>query len=184
MRQESSAVDRLYSDFSLMIEHIDDSEISLRSAAEEIFQKSLYVAIGSYFEQRITTYIVEFMSEASGGNVLVREFTRIKGVSRQYHTFFEWGGRNANRFFAMFGSDFRDHMVQHVRGNPEYADAIRAFLEVGDMRNEVAHDFGSVTLTKTVDEIYQRYRQALAFVEEIPLRFEEYERNGHVVPNP
>ena len=85
MRQESSAVDRLYSDFSLMIEHIDDSEISLRSAAEEIFQKSLYVAIGSYFEQRITTYIVEFMSEVSGGNVLVREFTRVKGVSRQYH---------------------------------------------------------------------------------------------------
>ena len=184
MRQETSTVDRLYSDFSLMIEQIDSSEISLRSAAEEIFQKSLYVAIGSYFEQRITSHIIEFVAGASGGNVLVREFTRIKGVSRQYHTFFEWGGRNANRFFAMFGSGFRDHMVQYVRGNPEYADAIRAFLEVGDMRNEVAHDFGSVTFTKTVDEIYQRYKEALAFVEEMPSRFEEYQRSGSVVPNP
>ena len=183
MRQESSTVDRLYSDFSLLIENIDISELSLRSAAEEIFQKSLYVAIGSYFEQRITAYIVEFMAEASGGNVLVTEFTRIKGVSRQYHTFFEWGGRNANRFFAMFGSDFRAHMVQYVRGNPEFADAISAFLEVGNMRNEVAHDFGSVALTKTVQEIYQSYRQALTFVDEIPLRLGEFEQNGRVVPN-
>lgn len=183
MRQESSTVDRLYSDFSLMIEHIDSSEISLRSAAEEIFQKSLYVAIGSYFEQRITAYIVEFMAEASGGNVLVREFTRIKGVSRQYHTFFDWRASNANGFFGMFDPEFRAYMGVYVKDNPEFADAIRAFLEVGNMRNEVAHDFGSVALTKTVQEIYQRYRQALAFVDEIPSRFEEFEQNGYMGSN-
>ena len=183
MRQESSTVDRLFSDFSLMIEQIDNSEISLRSAAEEIFQKSLYVAIGSYFEQRITGHIIEFMTGAAGGNVLVREFTRIKGVSRQYHTFFNWSASNANGFFGMFGSDFKDYMIRYVRGNPEFADAIKAFLEVGNVRNEVAHDFGSVTLTKTVQEIYQSYRQALTFVDEIPVRFEEFEQNGYVGPN-
>lgn len=183
MSQELSTVDRLYSDFILMIEQIDNAEISLRNAAEEIFQKSLYVAIGSYFEQRITTYIVEFMAEASGGNVLVREFTRIKGVSRQYHTFFNWRASNANGFFGMFGPEFKDYMDVYVKDNPEFADAIRAFLEIGNMRNEVAHDFGSVALTKTVQEIYQRYRQALTFVEAIPVRLGEFEQNGYAGPN-
>ena len=83
----------------------------------------------------------------------------------------------------MFGSDFKDYMNEYVKGNLEFADAIRAFLEVGNVRNEVAHDFGAVTLTKTVQEIYQRYRQALTFVEEIPVRFEEFEQNGYVGPS-
>ena len=174
--RELSAVDRLYSDFSLMLEQIDDAEVSLLNSAEEIFQKSLYVAIGSYFEQRITNYILEFMSKASGDNALVTEFVRIKGVTRQYHTFFDWDRANANGFFGMFGQEFKDYMVEYVKDNAEYGDAIRAFLEVGNVRNEVAHDFGSVNLTKTVSEIYDRYKQALVFVEQIPSRFEEFEQ--------
>ena len=174
--RESSTVDRLYSDFSLMIEQIDVTEVSLRNSAEEIFQKSLYVAIGSYFEQRITSYILEFMSKASGDNVLVIEFVRVKGITRQYHTFFSWDRRNANGFFSMFGQEFKDYMVEYVENNPEYRDAIRAFLEIGNVRNEVAHDFGSVNLTKTVNEIYDRYQQALIFIEQMPSRFEEFEQ--------
>ena len=83
----------------------------------------------------------------------------------------------------MFGGDFKDYMDVYVTDNPEFAEAIRAFLEVGNVRNEVAHDFGSVALTKTVQEIYQRYRQALTFVEAIPVRFGEFEQNGYGVPN-
>ena len=68
-------------------------------------------------------------------------------------------------------------MAEYVRNNPEYDEAIRAFLEVGDVRNQVAHDFGTVSLEKTADEIYARYKEALAFVEQILLRFEEFEKS-------
>ena len=176
VQSENSVVDRLYSDFQQLVDQIDATEISLRNSAEEIFQKSLYVAIGSHFEQRITDHILELVGRSSRDNVLVTEFARIKGVSRQYHTFFGWGDSNANRFFSMFGREFRDYMVEYVKNDDQYDESIKAFLEVGNVRNEVAHDFGSVSLDKTVEEIYARYKQALAFVEQIPLRFDEFEQ--------
>ena len=177
VQQESSAVDRLYSDFIQIISQIDASDISLRISAEEMFQKSLYIAIGSHFERRITEYILDFVGKSSRNSVLVTEFVG-KLMSRQYHNFFAWGdAKNANRFFSMFGGDFKNHMAEYVRNNPEYDEAIRAFLEVGDVRNQVAHDFGTVSLEKTADEIYARYKEALAFVEQILLRFEEFEKS-------
>ena len=174
MQQDSTPVDRLYSDFTRVLEQIDAAEISLRISAEEIFQKSLYVAIGSHFEQRITHHLLELMGRASSNNVLVTEFARIKGVAHQYHTYFEWDNPNANKFFSMFGREFRNYMTEYVRNNDEYRDAIIAFKEIGGMRNEVAHDFGTVIVEKTVEEIYSRYRKALMFVEQIPLRFEAF----------
>ena len=174
VQEESSVVDRLYSDFTQILEQVETTEISLRNSVEEIFQKSLYVAIGSHFEQQITHYILEFMGKASDNNVLVTEFVRNKAIARQYHTLFGWKGNNANAFFGLFGQDFRAYMTGYVRENPEYAEATRAFLEIGNVRNEVAHDFESVTFEKTSDEIYARYKEALIFVEQVPLRFEAF----------
>lgn len=174
IQEEAYAVDRLYSDFTRILERIEDTEISLRNSVEEIFQKSLYVAIGSHFEQQITHYILEFMGKSSNNNVLVTEFVRNKAIARQYHTLFVWKDNNANAFFGLFGQDFRAYMTGYVRENPEYAEAIRAFLEVGNVRNEVAHNFESVTFEKTADEIYSRYKEALAFVEHIPSHFEAF----------
>lgn len=177
VQQESSAVDRLYSDFTQIIFQIDASDISLRISAEEIFQKSLYVAIGSHFEQRITECVLEFIRQSSGNSILVTEFARIKGISYQYHTYFDWGKRNANKFFGLFGAEFRSYMTDYVKAHADFDNAVRAFLEIGNMRNEVAHEFGAVSLGKTVDEIYDRYNEALDFIEQIPLRFEEFERS-------
>lgn len=80
---QSSTVDRLYSDFKLIIEQIDDPEnpastISLRNSAEEIFQKSLYVAIGSYFERRIATIVLDIVGMSSSHSRLATEFVRKK----------------------------------------------------------------------------------------------------------
>ena len=174
--QESqpSVVDRLYSDFKLIIEQIDLSEISLRNSAEEIFQKSLCVAIGSYFERRIAAIVLEFVGRSSVYSVLVTEFVRNKAISRQYHTYFQWNSANANKFFSLFGAEFRAYMSEYVSENPEYGDAIKAFMQVGGIRNEVAHNFEYVSIDATADEIYELYRKALLFVDQIPLRFDEF----------
>ena len=182
IQQEPSVVDRLHSDFSQLIHQIDAAEISLRNSAEEIFQKSLYMAIGSYFEQRITGYILKFIGKLAGNSVLVIEFARNKAISRQYHTYFNWNGANVNSFFGLFGGEFRDYMKEYVNNNAEYGEAIKAFLDVGNVRNEVAHDFGAVSLTKTTDEIYALYKKALVFVEQTPLHFDEFMESRQEFP--
>ena len=174
VQESSTPIDRLYSDFTRILGHIDATEISLRNSLEEIFQKSLYVAIGSYFEQRVTHHILEFVSESSGANLLVSEFVRNKAIGRQYHTLFGWSDNNANAFFRLFGNEFRAYMTDHAKNNPDYTEAVRAFLEIGNVRNEVEHEFDSVNLNNTADDIYSRYKEALTFVEQIPLHFEAF----------
>ena len=174
VQQDSTPVDRLYSDFTRILEQISRTDLSLRTSAEEIFQKSLYVAIGSYFEQRVTHHILDLVSESSGANLLVTEFVQNKAIGRQYHTLFGWTDNNANAFFRLFGNEFRAYMTDHVRNNPDYAEAAKAFLEIGNVRNEVAHEFGNVSLNKTSDDIYSRYEKALEFVEQIPLHFKAF----------
>ena len=177
VQEVSTPVDRLYYDFTRILERIEATDLSLRTSAEEIFQKSLYVAIGSYFEQRVTRHILEFVSESSEANLLVTEFVRNKAIGRQYHTLFGWTDNNANSFFRLFGNEFRTYMADYVRNDPGYAEAAKAFLEIGNVRNEVAHEFSNVSLNKSSDDIYSRYRDALVFVEQIPLHFEAFLAN-------
>ena len=172
----ASVVGRLYKDFQSMIEQIQVSDVSLRNSAEDMFQKSLAVAIGSYFERRITDILLEFVEKSSGSNVLLSEFVRNKAISRQYHTYFQWNNANANSFFGLFGTDFRDYMTEYIRDTPEYEEAVRSFKQVGNFRNEVAHNFENVTINQTTQELYALYEKAFVFVEELPLRFEEFER--------
>ena len=171
---QPSVVDRLYSDFKLIIEQIDLSEISLRNSAEEIFQKSLYVAIGSYFERRIGTIVLELVGESAIHSRLATEFVQNKAISRQYHTYFQWNSANANSFLGLFGAEFKAYMSEYAGENPEYRDAIRAFMQVGGIRNDVAHNFEYVSIDATADEIYELYRKALLFVDQIPQRFDEF----------
>ena len=171
--QESqpSVVDRLYSDFKLIIEQIDVSEISLRNSTEDVFQKTLTVAIGTYFERRITDAVLDLVDKSSN-NTLATEFAWIKGIDKRYYSLFNWEDNNANSFYRLFGGDFRDYMKEYVKNNDEFGRAAKAFLELGNARNEVAHTFNSVG--KTAEEIYDLYRIALLFVDQIPLRFDEF----------
>ena len=176
--QPDSVVDRLYKNFQATIEQIDVSEVSLRTSVEDVFQKSLAVAIGSYFERRVTGIVLEFVEKSSGNNVLVSEFVRNKAIERQYYSYFQWGRANANKFFSLFGKDFRDHMEKYITNNPEYEGFMKDFMDIGDLRNKVAHDYEHVTINQTTQELYDLYLDASKFVEGLPSRFEEFERRG------
>lgn len=101
-------------------------------------------------------------------------FVKNKAVSRQYHTWFKWDDSNANQFFGLFGSEFKQMMTDRVKASDELRISIRAFLEVGNERNKLVHqDYASFALEKTLDEIYSLYRQALNFVEGLGLHLRE-----------
>ena len=176
-----TVVDRLYQDFQEVIAGIGSAEVSLQTTARVNFSKSLLLAAASYFEEQVKSQILDFVSGHSSGNELVMEFIQKTVIERQYHTLFDWKATNANAFFALFGSGFREYMKQHVDNDSEYRDAIRAFLEIGRERNPLVHEnYAQFPLEKTVEEIYARYRDALIFVDSIGLHLERY--SGSIQP--
>lgn len=175
-----TVVDRLHLDFAVLLRVLDEAgEVSLRSVADENFRKSLVLAAASYFERRMMEAVLTFVEDATNRNVLVAALVRNKAVSRQYHTWFEWQGNNANSFFGLFGSGFRDFMKARIRGDGDLDDAVRAFLELGRERNRLVHqDFGAVPLEKTTEEIHALYRRALLFVESVPAALRDFDSHA------
>lgn len=176
----ATVVDLLHENFADLLAVVDEArEVSLRAVADENFRKSLLLAAASYFERRMTETVLSFVEDATNGNVRVTALVRSKAVSRQYHTWFEWDTNNANKFFALFGNDFRDSMKRRIRNDGELDDSVRAFLEIGRERNRLVHqDFGAFTLEKTTEEIHALYRRAMRFVEAVPGALRAFDAGG------
>lgn len=171
---EQTPVDRFFTEASVILEALPDTEPSLRITANDNFRKSLLLAAASYFEKRICDIVLEFVRERSKGSVLLEEFVRNKAITRQYHTWFDWEKNNANRFYSLFGKSFSEMMRERVKQIGGLQDSERAFLEVGNERNKLVHqDYVTFLLNKTMDEIYQCYRKALDFVEILPAALRE-----------
>lgn len=165
----TTVVERLHSEFQTLAEVLGEAEPSLRVTADDTFRKVLLLSAASHFEQRVTDAIVQFVGAKAGGHSRVIEFVRQKGLSRQYHTLFDWERSNANRFFSLFGDEFRSAMEVRVKADPPLDEAIRAFLELGRERNRLVHgDLGQYSLEKTADEIFALYERGHAFVEQLP----------------
>ena len=173
---ERTVVDKLYDDFNELVSFLKKGdEVSFCNLAGENFTKVLLLAAASYFEDRLVKELLEFVSEVSKENKLLVELVKKKALDRQYHTFFDWKGKNANQFFGLFGDSFKDFMKNEVENDAELAEALRAFLEIGRERNRLVHqNFATFSLEKTVEEVYQSYQVALYFVESIPDKLRQF----------
>lgn len=172
----TTVVQRLHYEFFDLLKVLDKAgELSLRNTAQDNFRKALLLAAASYFEHRVTEDVIAFVEEAASGNSLVVYFIRNKAVSRQYHTWFNWDAKNANQFFGLFGQEFAAYMKRRVEEDDELAQAVRAFLDIGEARNRLVHeDFGTFTLEKTSEEIFQLYLLAEKFVQAVPLALRDF----------
>src|SRR6185295_19861448 len=106
---------------------------------DDKLKKVLVMAAASYFESEIRAVIEAFVTAAANGNVAVVSFVKTKAIERQFHTFFRWDGRNANTFFSAFGEEFAKSCIAAVKADAALAEAIAAFLEIGETRNSLAH---------------------------------------------
>lgn len=167
---EPSIVDRLHADFLALSEVLGNKvEPSLMVTADDCFRKALLLSAASLFETAILDAIQRFVAEATGGNKCVLEFVRRKGLTRQYHTLFDWDKRHAGPFFSLFGEEFKAAVDARTKTDEQFVRSVAAFLEIGRERNRVVHqNFGHVTLEKTAGEIYELYVLAAAFVAELP----------------
>ena len=169
-----SVVDRLLAEHTRVIGILDDhQEVSLRISTEATLRKVLVLSAASFFETCITDAVLDFVANVRGQSAGVVALVEHKAIRRQYYTYFQWGTKNANSFFAMFGTPFKRRMSQRVKEDAELAGGIEAFLAIGAERNKMVHeDFGSYSLDKTTEEVMDLYRRAIVFVEQIPVLLE------------
>ena len=165
----SSDVDRIHRELTELITFLAErGEVSLQTAADDSFRKVMIISAASYFEHELTGIVMEFVDGIAASDALVTALVRNKAVSRQYHTWFKWDAKNANQFFGMFGEEFKDHMGVLVKGSEDLDTAIKAFLELGDGRNRLAHEnFAAFAMEKTADEIFKLYQEAMPFIDSV-----------------
>lgn len=166
----SPIIDRLYEDNKLLLSKLlSDGEISLANTIDDIFRKTLLLAAASYFEYTICGVILDYVSERASADAAVIALTKIKAIDRQYHTYFDWNATNANSFFGHFGEKYKQYAKGRVEQDAALKESIRAFLEIGSLRNQLVHqNYATFPLEKTADEIYMLYTVALKFTEFVP----------------
>lgn len=171
-------VDSLYGNFQDLIKNLDQTtELSLKNTAGDTFRKALLLASASYFEDRITSDLIDYFNESSSNNQIAIQFLKNKAISRQYHTFFTWDKNNANTFFGLFGESFKNFMKDEVQSNASLDESIKAFLEIGNDRNRLIHgNYGNFPLEKTADEIFSLYKKAFFFVEIFPQKLRKFQK--------
>jgi hypothetical protein len=167
---EPTIIDRLHSEFATLVEVLKAaSEPSLQITADECFRKTLLLTAASLFETAVVTSIQKFVEECSAGNMRVVELVRRKALERQYHSLFSWNESHAHQFFALFGTEFKTAMADRAKNDESFSSSIAAFMELGRERNRLVHqNFGHFSLEKTADEIYDLYKKATVFVDQLP----------------
>lgn len=167
---DPSVVHALVTDHESIRKHLmDQGEISFAATLETSVPKVALLSASSWIEDQIQRIVLDLFEEAMSDAPHRVSFVKTTGVDRRYHTWFDWERRNANKFFGLFGPDFKDYCATRVREQPELAQSIAAFMELGELRNTLVHEnFASFALGKSLSEVEVLFNQALKFVEALP----------------
>lgn len=166
----ATVVDSLYRSYQDLQSYLEAvGETSHAQFLREAFRRNLVVSGASLFEQFIKDAIDTFSDHRSKGDVAVITLVQMGVTSRNYHQMFDWNLRNTNRFFGYFGStsgSLGASMKQECGQKKELQDAAKAFMELGQLRNELVHrNFALMPFEETVEESYARFQKAKTFVE-------------------
>lgn len=163
-------IDQQYENGNLLVDYLkSQQQITFFNEAENNFRKTILLSSASFFEKEISDTVIQFAKSQSGDNELIISIIKQKAVSRQYHTYFDWDkATNANKFFSLFGEDFKNKMIKKVKDNPKLDHSIKSFLEIGQERNKMVHqNFAEIVIDKTTEEIYKLYQSSLFFIETV-----------------
>ena len=143
----------------------EHNQVSFEMYINDTYRKSLLLSAASYFEAQISNAVHAFSVNASKGNKSLVAFVDNKAINRQYHTFFDWKGNNANQFLGLFGEDFKKNAKDQIK-EKELENAEREFITLGKERNCLVHqNYIEAQVNSTFEEIYNRYETACDFVE-------------------
>lgn len=162
----SAKIKLLCEEYSELIEFCRaNSQISFEMYINDTYKKSLLLSAASFFEATIIQAIHDFADAKSRSNSEVVAFVDNKAVKRQYHTFFNWEGQNANQFFGLFGEAFKQKARQEIEAR-SLVEAEKAFMAVGRERNRLVHqNYIEAQINDTFEDIKNKYEKACEFVE-------------------
>jgi hypothetical protein len=163
-------IDQQYENGNSLVDYLkNQQQITFFNEAENSFRKTILLSSASFFEKEISDTVIEFARSHTDNNELVIAIIKQKAVSRQYHTYFDWDkATNANKFFSLFGEDFKNKMIKKVKDDPNLETSIKSFLEIGQERNKMVHqNFAEVVIDKTAEEIYKLYKSSIYFIETV-----------------
>lgn len=143
----------------------DKGEVTFQTDVDNYFRKNFLLTIASYFEDEITKLLIEFTKNKSSNSDELTSFVKNKAIARQYHTYFRWDSRNANYFLGLFGEVFKAQCTKDIDKNEELSNAISAFIEIGETRNNLVHNnFATFPIEKTTEELFNLYKSAINFI--------------------
>lgn len=187
----NNRIDELWNDHRELVSHLQsDNQLRLISRVQESFTKTLLIAVASHFEVQLTRTIYELYLEMTQGAEVLAQFVRKQAIGRRFAQLFDWGDetrstRNANHFYRLFGADFAVYMGRRVQDDQYLDDSVKAFLEIGNLRNRMVHgNYAEFQLEKTVDEVYELYQTATNFVYTFPIAMREFVNIGETQDNP
>ncbi|MCK9402877.1 MAG: HEPN domain-containing protein [Chitinophagaceae bacterium] len=178
-------VEQIKFEYDALVEYLTTKQPSLLNDLNKNFRKVLLLSAGSYFENQITTILINFVREKSNNDSRIISFLEKQAISQKYHTLFSWGerdkpespGKNANTFFKLFGDNFKvqidiDIKSQNTDTPAQTADkknlneSIEAFIEIGHLRNILVHsNFAAYNYDqKTTEEIFSLFKKAEPFL--------------------
>jgi hypothetical protein len=165
-------VEDFYFSYTDLIKQIPSSNLSLQNWAHENFRRVLVLTMANYLENEITNILKAFCQAKSTGDMLY-SFVKNKAMTRQYHTYFEWEGRNGNTFFSLFGDDFKKRAMEEVKSTPALDEGIKAFLEIGKTRNRLIHEslYAVDIGNKTAKEFFELFNKSLIFISYLRTKF-------------
>lgn len=163
-------IDQQYESGNSLVDYLKSQhQLTFFNEAENNFRKTILLSSASFFEKEISETVIEFAKSHTDNNELVISIIKQKAVSRQYHTYFDWDkATNANKFFSLFGEDFKNKMIKKVKDDPKLDNSIKSFLEIGQERNKMVHqNFAEIVIDKTAEEIYKLYQDSIYFIETV-----------------
>lgn len=171
MVRDGDIVEKRYGEFKEIIDHYEKiNDISSKNVVDDNLKKVLLLSAASYFEDIIKKIMLEFFDLNTNSEMIIN-FIKNKAIERQYHTYFDWKAKNANKFFSLFGDSFKKDVISEVRTNESLEKSIRDFLELGNLRNELIHEnFAVFPIEKTSSEIYDLYCSASKFIDYLALK--------------
>jgi len=120
------------------IQALGSGEPSLSSAIRTNLAKGLVLAAASAFESDLMDHLETIYRRLLQAAPALANFAVTTGMKRRYHTYFDWESPNANKFFGLFGPEFAERLKGRIAGEPELGQAMRDFMSLGRLRNELA----------------------------------------------
>jgi hypothetical protein len=160
------SIRELHDQYVELLQLIDVSTATTsHSVLQETLRKSLLVAVGNFFEKRITGEIEVIAREAAPAHPCMQEFVKNKALTRQYHSLFAWRENNANAFLSLFGVSFKQRVREKISADQAVRDGEMAFMELGRLRNTLVHeDYMIFPSEKSAEEIFGTASLANEFV--------------------